>query len=104
MTTTSSFMSMPASSAESVRLSERSELGLELGGKEPRLLPGREVPAFVRFMEVDQVGIRASGPGLRRAIHVLREYGDGHGYRDLGGLPGGRGRWIAADVFPIQPR
>src|SRR5258705_7030248 len=66
-------------------LSQRLERRAQLRREELGLLPRREVPAAVHFVEVGEVAIGASCPCLRRAIDVLRKYRDGHRQRDLGG-------------------
>src|SRR5262249_38303262 len=68
------------------QLAQRLERRAQLSGEELWLLPCREVTAPVDLMEVDQVAIGASGPGLRSPIDVLRKDRDAHRDRDLGGL------------------
>ena len=48
--------------------------------KKLRLLPGREVPAFVELVVVDQFGIRPLRPAPRGCIDLVRK--DAHGNRD----------------------
>jgi hypothetical protein len=43
-------------------LTQRSETGANVVAEKFRLFPGREMPAFVVPIEVDQVGIRAFDP------------------------------------------
>jgi len=40
-----------------------------------RLLPGREVPAPIDLVEVDEVGVCALGPASRGLVELLREHG-----------------------------
>jgi Carbon-nitrogen hydrolase len=47
---------------------------------------GREVPALVDLVEVDQVAMSAPGPCFRGSIDLLRKYRDGHRERNLVGL------------------
>src|ERR1051325_2072322 len=67
----------------------------ELGREELRLLPRREVPAFVDLVVVDELGIRLLGPAPRRLI--LLAWKDRHGYRDLDAFDVEK----AALIFPI---
>src|SRR3954466_7744778 len=61
-------------------LAKRAQPGADLGDEQLRLLPGREVPALVELVVVDEVGIRLLCPTARRLIELVRE--DAHGYRD----------------------
>src|SRR5262245_39495552 len=66
------------------------------------LPPGRRVAAPADLIEVDEVAIGASCPGLRGAIDVVGEHGDGHGERDLVGLLCRRNEDAAAcAVLPV---
>src|SRR5260221_10880222 len=66
-----------------LQLAQCAECRAELGSEQLGLLPGREVPALVDRVEVDQVVIGAPGPGLRRSIDVIGKDGDRHWQRDL---------------------
>src|SRR5258705_12082333 len=79
------------------------EPGAQLRREELGLLPRREVPAAVHFVEVGEVAIGASCPCLRRAIDVLRKYRDGHRQRDLGGPLRARGDDASpCAVLPVE--
>ena len=53
----------------------------QFGGEELRLLPGREVAAFVELVVVDQLRIRLLRPAPRRRIDLVGK--GAHGDRDL---------------------
>src|ERR1700730_5676552 len=61
-------------------LAKRAEPRTNLFREELRLLPGREVPASVNLVVVDQVGVRAVYPAPRSLVQLLREHG--HSGRD----------------------
>src|ERR1700754_3440488 len=62
------------------RLAKRPERGAELLGEDLRLLPGREVAAFVDLVVVDEIRIGPLGPAPRRLVQLARK--DGHRGRD----------------------
>ena len=49
------------------------ERGTELGSKELRLFPGREVTALIDLVEINEIAVGAPGPCLRGAIDLLAE-------------------------------
>ena len=61
-----------------------------------RLLPGRKVPAFLKLVEVDQLGKRPFGPTPRGWIQLVREDAQGHRDRDAFGIE------IPEFVLPIE--
>src|ERR1700693_5900315 len=63
------------------QLAKCSEAGANLFGKELRLLPRREVAAFVELVVVDEFGIGPLRPASRGRIDFVRE--GAHGDRDL---------------------
>src|SRR5262245_23036191 len=85
-------------------LPKRSERGSELGAKQLRLFPGREVAAFVDLVEVGQVAIGAPRPGLRGPVDLLRKHADGDRQRNVGGLLCGRDQNALAGGLPVEPR
>src|SRR5262245_8678545 len=68
-------MELPDSSC-----AQRPECNAKLFGKQPRLLPRREVTAFVEPVVMDQFWIRALRPAPRGRIKLVRE--DAYGNRD----------------------
>ena len=50
-----------------------------LSTEKVRLLPGREVPAFIELVVIDELRIRPLGPTPRRLIALARK--DAHGSR-----------------------
>src|SRR5206468_90591 len=56
---------------QSVQLAQGPERRLDLGHEELRLLPGREVAAFVELVVVDEVGIRPLRPAPRRRVELV---------------------------------
>jgi hypothetical protein len=46
------------------------ERGAEFFREKLRLFPGREVPALVDLVEIDEVAIGALGPALRRTVDL----------------------------------
>src|SRR5580704_138023 len=60
---------------------QRLERCTNVGNKERRLLPSREVAAFRKLVEVDEFGKSLLHPTARSCIDLLRV--DAHGYRDL---------------------
>src|SRR5205823_3225650 len=92
-------MSLATSSRSSggcLRASEGTEGGTELGRKEFRLLPRREVTAFIEPVVVDELGIGFLRPTPRGLIQLL--WKSTHGSRD-GDVLRGEERELA---FPIQ--
>src|SRR6266567_3341956 len=85
---------LPRALARAERLERRAQLDRE----QLRLLPRGEMAAPIHFVEVDQVLIRAAGPGLGRPIDVLWKYRDRHRQRELGRLPRGRLRGVASRI------
>ena len=69
-----------ASPPVSRRLTQRAKRGSDLGAKNSRLFPGREVAAFVDLVEIDELVIGLLRPAARRLIAFARK--DGHGSRD----------------------
>src|SRR5215831_13221209 len=76
----------------------------KLAREQLRLLPGREVAAFVDFVEIGQVGISTMSPRIRRTVDVFGEHGDRDRKLDLRRLPRSRARGIASTVFPVEAR
>src|SRR3954451_20350125 len=75
---------------------QRLEGGPELLDEELRLLPSREVPAFVEPVVVNQLWERFFCPTPRSCIDLIRK--DAHGNRDGDAFRGEEGEL----VFPIQ--
>src|SRR5215213_4627101 len=77
-------------------VAQRAEARADLVAEELRLLPGREVPALVELVVVDEIGIGLLRPAPRDLIELVRK--DAHGYRD------GHALWVekAELVFPIE--
>src|SRR4051812_35843844 len=61
-------------------VAQRSETRAQLLGEERRLFPGREVPAFVELVVVNEFGIRALCPTLGCRTDLV--WKDAHGDRD----------------------
>jgi hypothetical protein len=70
----------------------------QLGREELRHFPGREVPAFVEPVVMDELGVSPFCPTPQSCIDLIRE--DAHGNRDDDVLRGKEGQL----VFPIQTR
>src|SRR5260370_24042036 len=77
-------------------LPQRSEPRAQLWHEEPRLFPGREVPALVEFVVVDELGVRALRPAPRSGTEIIRE--DAHRDGDGDALRGKEGEL----VLPVQ--
>ncbi|WP_431209903.1 hypothetical protein ACQ86N_27840 [Puia sp. P3] len=58
--------------------------------------------AFVDFVEVDEAGVASAGPGLRSAVDVFGEDGDGDGDLYLCGSFGCRAEDASAFVLPVE--
>src|SRR6185295_10786746 len=84
-----------------VARAERFERRAQLCRKHLRVLPCGEVAALLGFMEVDDLGISAPDPSLRRPIDLLRKYRDGHRNRDLGSPLRGRTGRASPLVLPV---
>ena len=82
----------------SSRLTHRRERRTDLPREEPRLFPGREVPALVERVVVDQLRVGTLGPAARCLILLAGEHADRHGHRNPLGVE------EAALVFPIEAR
>src|SRR4051812_30450057 len=58
-------------------LPERPERCADFSREQLGLFPGREVPALVDLVEVDEIAISAPGPGLGSSVDLVRKHGDG---------------------------
>src|SRR5262249_36925042 len=77
------------------RSAQRLERGSHLGREELRLFPGREVPALVSDVVVDEGVVRALHPVLRRLEELVGEHRVGDGERHVRRrLLDGRGRTL----------
>src|SRR5215203_278746 len=77
-------------------LAQRSQASANLFHEQLRLLPGREVPAFVELVVMDEVGIGLLCPTPRHLIEIARK--DAYRYRDGDALRVEE----AVLVFPIE--
>src|SRR5215203_710011 len=77
-------------------LAQRPERRADLVREELRLLPCREVPALLDFVEINEVGVGLFSPAARRLILLPGK--DAHGYRNRDPL----GVEKATLVFPIE--
>src|SRR5580765_3026150 len=87
---------LPRSSAN------RLERCTQLGGKELRLLPGREVPALVDRVEVDDIGIGLLDPAARGPPDLARERRERERDRRRGQRLGARGRRVRPVSLPVR--
>src|SRR5689334_12961646 len=78
------------------RLAQRPEAVAQLFGEELRLLPGGEVAADGKLVEVDQLRIGALGPAARHLVQLVRE--GAHRHRDRHALR----REVVELVLPVE--
>jgi len=86
-----------------VGIRERLERGAHLTREELRLFPGREVPALLRHVVVNEVVVRALHPVLRRLEDLVGKHRVGDGERQVRRRILER-RSSALCLLPVNPR